>query len=425
MDTLAQVPFKPIEFLSRDVEVERRADGTVILQSRHRLKPHEKHVPAFVAKWATEAPDRVWLAQRRGPARDWLKVTYAEARKQIDSITQALLDRGFGPDKAVMILSSNSIEFALLTMAAMQARAPVAPVSRTIEVKHATIDLAAVLSHTGTFLRGDGTRYAAGTIQVSDLPSIGGTPALTLGTASLGGTYNSLVSLDQAVQAVLAGDDLHAELLAVGLDEMGDGDSVDGLLHGGWRGCRRGGLEVEPLPEVKLSGLFVANEKLAAALGQDLALMNQVGAVDDAERLADVVIGHDHADAARFQLENHLLYLCDGNRIVRGEGLVHQQKLGARHERAGDLQPAPFAAREGKGLLLRDVSEVQLVEVVTHPLGAFAAGHAGGLNDRENVLLDGKLAKNRRFLGQVTESKPAAKMNFSGAWFIHPCEDLK
>ena len=134
MDTLAQVPFKPIEFLSRDVEVERRADGTVILQSRHRLKPHEKHVPAFVAKWATEAPDRVWLAQRRGPARDWLKVTYAEARKQIDSITQALLDRGFGPDKAVMILSSNSIEFALLTMAAMQARAPVAPVSPAYSV---------------------------------------------------------------------------------------------------------------------------------------------------------------------------------------------------------------------------------------------------------------------------------------------------
>ena len=134
MDTLAQVPFKPIEFLSRDVEVERRADGTVILQSRHRLKPHEKHVPAFVAKWATEAPDRVWLAQRRGPARDWLKVTYAEARKQIDSITRALLDRGFGPDKAVMILSSNSIEFALLTMAAMQARAPVAPVSPAYSV---------------------------------------------------------------------------------------------------------------------------------------------------------------------------------------------------------------------------------------------------------------------------------------------------
>ncbi|WP_020697546.1 AMP-binding protein [Reyranella massiliensis] len=129
-----QAPFKPIDFLSRDVKVERRADGTIVLQSNHKLKPYEKHVPAFLARWAAEAPDRVWLAQRRGPDREWLKVTYAEAKKQVDAVTQALLDRGFGPDKPVMILSSNSIEFALLTMAAMQARTPVAPVSPAYSV---------------------------------------------------------------------------------------------------------------------------------------------------------------------------------------------------------------------------------------------------------------------------------------------------
>lgn len=129
-----QAPFKPIDFLSRDVKAERRGDGTIVLQSNHKLKPYEKHVPAFLARWAAEAPDRVWLAQRRGPDREWLKVTYAEAKKQVDAVTQALLDRGFGPDKPVMILSSNSIEFALLTMAAMQARTPVAPVSPAYSV---------------------------------------------------------------------------------------------------------------------------------------------------------------------------------------------------------------------------------------------------------------------------------------------------
>ena len=129
-----RAPFKPIEFLSRDVAVERRADGTIVLQSNHRLKPYERHVPAFLAKWAAEAPERVWLAQRRGPDRAWLKLTYAEAKRQVDAATQALLDRGFGPDRPVMILSSNSIEFALLSMAAMQARAPLAPVSPAYSV---------------------------------------------------------------------------------------------------------------------------------------------------------------------------------------------------------------------------------------------------------------------------------------------------
>ena len=87
MDSVMQVPFKPIEFLSRDLRVETRDDGTIVLQSNHRLKPYERHVPAFLAKWAAEAPDRVWLAQRRGPDRDWLKLSYAEASKQVDALT--------------------------------------------------------------------------------------------------------------------------------------------------------------------------------------------------------------------------------------------------------------------------------------------------------------------------------------------------
>ena len=85
LDSVMQTPFKPIEFLSRDVAVEKRDDGTILLQSNHALKPYERHVPAFLAKWAAQAPDRVWLAQRRGPDRDWLKVTYGEAKRQVDA----------------------------------------------------------------------------------------------------------------------------------------------------------------------------------------------------------------------------------------------------------------------------------------------------------------------------------------------------
>ena len=134
MDALVNAPFRPLEYLSRDIETERRADGSILLRSRHALGPYERHVPAFLAKWAAETPGRIWLAQRRGPERGWLKLSYGEAKKQVDAVTQALLDRGIGPDKAVMILSSNSIEFALLTMAAMQARAPLAPVSPAYSV---------------------------------------------------------------------------------------------------------------------------------------------------------------------------------------------------------------------------------------------------------------------------------------------------
>jgi feruloyl-CoA synthase len=169
-----QTPFKPIDFLSRDVSAERRADGTVLLQSNHKLRAYERHVPAFLSKWAAEAPDRLWLAQRRGASRDWLKLTYGEAKRQVDSVTQSLLDRGFGPDKPVMILSSNSIEFALLTMAAMQARAPVAPVSPAYSVMsqdHAKLRYVFDLVRPGLVFVQNGEIYA-GALAALDLEGV-------------------------------------------------------------------------------------------------------------------------------------------------------------------------------------------------------------------------------------------------------------
>jgi feruloyl-CoA synthase len=174
VDSLQQVPFKPIDFLSRDISADRRPDGTIVLQSNHALKRYERHVPAFLAKWAAEAPDRLWLAQRRGPAREWLKLTYSEAKRQVDAVTQALLDRGFGPDKPVMILSSNSIEFALLTMAAMQARAPVAPVSPAYAVMsqdHAKLKYVFDLIKPGLVFVQNGEIYA-GALDALDLDGV-------------------------------------------------------------------------------------------------------------------------------------------------------------------------------------------------------------------------------------------------------------
>ena len=128
-DTVANAPFKPIDFLPRDIDVERRADGTIILRNRTPLQAYEKNIPAFLRRWGQETPDRVFMAQRRGPERAWKKVIYGEALATIDRLTQALLDLNLSEQRPVMVLSGNSIEHALLMMAAMQARAPIASIS--------------------------------------------------------------------------------------------------------------------------------------------------------------------------------------------------------------------------------------------------------------------------------------------------------
>jgi feruloyl-CoA synthase len=126
---LTKPAFRKIEWLERDIAVERRPDGVILLKSRIPLKPYEKHIPASLTKWASEAPNRAWLAQRAGAERQWRKVSYGEAKRTVDALTQALLNLGLKPGSPVAILSGNSIEHALMTQAAMQARFPAAPVS--------------------------------------------------------------------------------------------------------------------------------------------------------------------------------------------------------------------------------------------------------------------------------------------------------
>src|SRR3954466_16189275 len=112
---LTKPAFRKIDWLARDITVERRPDGVIILKSRIPLKAYEKHTPASLAKWAKEAPERICLAQRGGPERQWRKVSYGEAKRTVEGLTQGLLNLGIAEGRPVTILSGNSIEHALMT----------------------------------------------------------------------------------------------------------------------------------------------------------------------------------------------------------------------------------------------------------------------------------------------------------------------
>ena len=156
-------PFKKLDWLPRDIAVDRRADGVIVLKSRIPLAPYAPHIPSFLRRWGVERADDVWLAQRKGPDRQWRKVTYAEALSTVDALTQALLDRGLTADRPVAILSGNSIEHALITMAAMQARVPAAPVSPAYSLlsqDHAKLKYIFDLISPGLLLVQDGVAFS-------------------------------------------------------------------------------------------------------------------------------------------------------------------------------------------------------------------------------------------------------------------------
>jgi feruloyl-CoA synthase len=109
------------------VRATHRSDGTVILESEHPLGEYPRHVGDRLRHWAGAAPDRVFLAERAGD--HWREVTYAKASRLVTRLAQGLIDRGLCAAHPLLILSDNGVDHALLTLAAMHAGVPAAPVS--------------------------------------------------------------------------------------------------------------------------------------------------------------------------------------------------------------------------------------------------------------------------------------------------------
>jgi feruloyl-CoA synthase len=121
-------PVRPISYGPVDIACTSRADGTLVMHSRRTLDPFDPNLARLFRRAVERHPGRLYLAER-APDGSWAAVTYQTARRQVDAVAQALLDRGLADARPVMILSGNAIEHALLMLACFTAAIPIAPVS--------------------------------------------------------------------------------------------------------------------------------------------------------------------------------------------------------------------------------------------------------------------------------------------------------
>jgi feruloyl-CoA synthase len=125
---VAAILTRPVRLGPRDVEIDRRPDGTIHLRSPHALAPYPAKLTERLEHWAAAAPERTFLAQRRTDG-DWRRISYTETLAQVRRLGEALLERDLSPQRPVVILSGNDIEHALLGLAANYVGIPYAPVS--------------------------------------------------------------------------------------------------------------------------------------------------------------------------------------------------------------------------------------------------------------------------------------------------------
>ncbi len=120
--------FIDLSFAPARVDMRPSGDGGVILSSPIPLDPPPESVGAMLEQWASMTPERTFLAER-APDGSWRELTYAEALRAVRSLGQALLERGLDAEHPVMLLSGNSIDNALLQLAAMAVGVPASPIS--------------------------------------------------------------------------------------------------------------------------------------------------------------------------------------------------------------------------------------------------------------------------------------------------------
>ncbi|MCB1620721.1 MAG: feruloyl-CoA synthase [Thiothrix sp.] len=111
---------------------EDRADGTIILRSPLPMDPVVTNTGQWLHEWAQKAPDRVALSERVDPlaaSGPWRDVTYRELLAHVRAVASGLLAQGMAAGDKIAILSGNSIDHLILSLAAQYIGAPVTPLA--------------------------------------------------------------------------------------------------------------------------------------------------------------------------------------------------------------------------------------------------------------------------------------------------------
>lgn len=93
-----------------------KSQHTLYIETKEALMPHDDNVNDWLKRWALQAPDRIFLAERN-QQNDWAKISYGEMLNSVLRVASALIVNGAKPEHKLIAFSRNSIRHAIMQMA--------------------------------------------------------------------------------------------------------------------------------------------------------------------------------------------------------------------------------------------------------------------------------------------------------------------
>lgn len=206
-------PFRDPRYAPRRLEVERRADGVMILTNPTPVVAPFATMTGPLGHWAERDPGRVWLAERSGEG--WRALTYGEAHEQVMALAGGLRSLGVVGSRPLLILARNGLDHALIKYAAMSQGMPAAPVSPQYGLPGANL---ARLAHAVEVLQPAAifTEDAALFGEALDAPFLAGLPVIAAANPRPGDVSFADLLRSAPVAASAAPDDTAKYLLTSG-----------------------------------------------------------------------------------------------------------------------------------------------------------------------------------------------------------------
>ena len=158
--------------IPHQVTTETREDGAILMRSELELGPVARVASDWLETWASAEPGRVFLAERSGDG--WREITYAEAWEMVQGLAAGLLEQDLGPQKPLMILSGNSVDHGLVSLAAHHVGIPTVPLAEQyslVRAAHPRLGHAKDLTAPGAVFAADAEAYSDA-IELCALPTI-------------------------------------------------------------------------------------------------------------------------------------------------------------------------------------------------------------------------------------------------------------